>query len=442
MKEYLERMPEELQGLLNKLRDIAAREGLKAYLVGGFVRDLILGVKNLDLDIVVEGDGINFACIVANSLGEKITVHRQFGTATVFIKPGLGLDSQFAPAAGSKPAKLAGHIDFSSARKEYYPSPAHLPVVSPGSLRDDLSRRDFTINSLAISLNSSKLVDYFGGQADIKRKVIRVLHPLSFIDDPTRILRAVRFEQRYDFKIEPDTLRLLKEAVKLNYLGKVHPHRIRDELVSVLKESAPAKQIKRLGKLAGFDFIYPGLRFSGNTYLLLRSIRGQVNWFNKENPGRRPLDLWVIYLAGLVDLLDVSRIRRICLKFGLRKGEEKRLLSYKEMRPCDIRYLSSSKIQPSRMFKLLEPLSYETIIALRARHKNKIFRRNTADFLEIYNGMRISVCGQDLRCLGVLPGPRYQKIFERVLSAKLNGRAKTKEEELILIKKLLKKSLP
>jgi tRNA nucleotidyltransferase (CCA-adding enzyme) len=409
-----------LKSLLNKLRAIAERENLKAYLVGGFVRDLLLGVKNLDLDIVVEGDGIKFADCVANSFGAKITAHKQFGTATVFIKPGL-------------------KVDFSSARKEYYPKPAHLPVVSPGSLREDLFRRDFTINALAINLSDAKLVDYFGGQLDLKHKVIRVLHVLSFIDDPTRILRAIRFEQRYSFKIEPLTLRLLKEAVKLDSLGSVHPHRMRDELIPILKEKDPIKEIKRLERLTGFDFIHPGLRLTKPGYLFLRSIKIQVDWFNEKNVGRRPLDNWLIYLAGLLNSLDVPAIKKVCFKFGLRKGEESRLLSFKQMRISDIKYLSGTKIKPSKMFKLLKPLSYETIVALRAKYQNKIFRRNTASFLEIYNEMRISVCGEDLRCLGVLPGPRYQRIFEQVLAAKLNGQVKNKEEELILIKQLLKK---
>ena len=406
--------------MIGKVRDIAAKENLKAYLVGGFVRDLILGVKNLDLDIVIEGDGIKFADIAAKSLGAKITAHGQFGTASVFVKPGL-------------------KIDFSSARKEYYPGSARLPVVSPGSLREDLFRRDFTINAMAIDLADEKLVDFFGGQTDLKHKIIRILHGLSFVDDPTRILRAVRFEQRNGFKIEPKTLSLLREAVKNGLLEKVHPHRMRDELMLVLKEDNPDKQIKRLARLTGLNFILARAAMPAGCYLFLKAIGKEISWFNKTYPRRRPLDSWLIYLIGLLDVLGAGAIKNVCAKFGFRKGEEKRILTYKRFRSRGVRELSRAGINPARIYALLEPLSYETIIALRARYKNPVFRRNVADFLEVYNGMRIFVGGQDLHRLGVLPGPRYQKIFAQVLNAKLNGRVKTREEELILIKQLLKK---
>ncbi|MDD5518704.1 MAG: hypothetical protein PHV98_05065, partial [Candidatus Omnitrophica bacterium] len=325
MKKYLGKIPEELQGLLNKVHNIAARKNTEAYLVGGFVRDLILGVKNLDLDIVIEGDGIGLAQDFASSLGVKITVHRQFGTATVFVRPGL-------------------KVDFSSSRQEHYPSPAHLPLVKGGSLKDDLNRRDFTLNAMAISLKDGKLVDYFGGLNDLRHKVIRVLHPLSFIDDPTRIFRAIRFEQRYNFKIEPESLKLLRQAVRLKMLERIHPHRTRDDLVLILKEKNPVKEIKRIEKLAGFDFILPQLKIIPKTYALLKAIKREIGYFHKNYTGRRPLDTWVIYLMGLLESLDAKKIKNICAKFGLRKGEEKRLLSYKRSQGRFLTDLSRASI--------------------------------------------------------------------------------------------------
>lgn len=423
MNNYLNKIPDELKDLINQIRGIASKDNLRAYLVGGIVRDLILNVRNLDLDIVIEGDGIKFARALAEATGAaKITTHKQFGTATVSVKPRL-------------------KIDFSSARREFYPKPGHLPVTSPGSLKDDLFRRDFTINAMAISLNDGRLMDYFGGQADLKNKIIRVLHPLSFIDDPTRLLRAIRFEQRYNFKIEPRTLSLLREAVKNCSLGRVHPHRIRDELILMLKENDPIKEIARLEKLTGFDFIFPGLTLSKRTHSFLRSLRKEINWFNQVFPQRRKLDSWLIYLLGLLDSVNTKEVKGFCGKFGLRKGEEKRLVTYKQAKPKSIKDLSKKNTKPARIFACLEPLSYETIIALRARYANPAFRLNIANFLEIYNGMRILVCGEDLHCLGVFPGPKYRRIFARVLTAKLNGKIKTKDEELKLIKQLLKNSL-
>jgi len=420
MKEYLGKIPEELKGLISEVRDIALRENLKAYLVGGFVRDLILGVRNLDLDIVVEGDGIKFAETLGNSLNAKVTSHKRFGTATIFINPAL-------------------KIDFSTARRESYPRPAHLPVVNPGSLKEDLFRRDFTINAMAVGLADGKLVDYFGGEDDLRHKIIRVLHDLSFNDDPTRILRAVRFEQRYGLKIEPRTLSLLKKALKDNMLERVHPHRTRDELILILNEKNAIKNIRRLDKLTGFNFISDKIKISGKAGFFLEKVDKEIAWFNKINPVRRPLDCWLIYLMVLFENLDSRAIKTFCVKFGLRKGEEKRLLNYKEARAKAVRELSNSKIKPSRIFVLLEPLSYEAIVALKASQDNPTFKRSVKNFLEIYNGMRIFVCGEDLHCLGLLPGPRYQKIFAQVLNAKLNGKVTNKDEEISLIKGLLKK---
>lgn len=420
MLKMLSKIPEELKGLIAKLREQALAQNRKVYLVGGFVRDLILRVKNLDLDIVVEGDGIKFAEDFAKLLEARITAHRQFGTATVLLKFGL-------------------KVDFSSARKESYPQPAHLPVVSSGSLKDDLFRRDFTINAMAISLTDGSIVDYFGGRDDLINKKIRVLHDLSFKDDPTRILRAVRFEQRYDFNIEPKTLELLKEAVKLKMLEKVQPHRTRDDLVLVLKENNPLKEVRRIKQLTGFKFIHPKLNLSVKTYAYLKSLEKEIKWFNKNYPQRRSLDTWLIYLIGLCDSLNPAAIREICEKFGLRKGEEKRLLSYKQVTRKFIVELSNPKIKPSRIFALLEPLSYETVISLRAKYNNSVFKRQIADFLEIYNGMRVFVSGDDLHGLGLIPGPQYQKIFAQVLNAKLNGEVKDKKEELSLIRELLRK---
>lgn len=422
MKGILAKVPIELKGLINSLHDQALSCGLNAYLVGGFVRDLLLGVKNLDLDIVIEGDAIGFAQRFAALNKSRIIPHKRFGTATVLLDSGL-------------------KIDFSSARKEAYAKPAQLPVVSRGSLRDDLYRRDFTINAMAVGLNDGQVIDFFSGREDLKHKRIRILHNLSFRDDPTRILRGIRFEQRFRFSIEVLTLKLIKEAVRLRLLEKVHPHRLRDDLILVLKEKDPIGEFKRIEKLAGFEFIHQRLKPNAKTYAYLRSLEKEIKWFNKNYPGRRRLDTWLIYFTGLIDSLKPEVIRGICLRFGLRKGEGKRILSSKGLKKLFIRELSSCGIMPARIFALLEPLSYETIICLRAKYGNRTLRRNIENFLEIYNGMCISVSGDDLHCLGLPPGPRYQEIFRQVLNAKLNGDIKTRSGELSLIKKLLKRGV-
>ena len=420
MQAYLKKLPKEIQDLL-KLSGQAARQmDLRAYLVGGIVRDLLLGVKNFDLDILVEGDGIVFAEVMAATLEGKLTRHRRFGTATVLLAHGL-------------------KIDIATARKEIYPYPGSLPEVSPGSLRDDLLRRDFTINAMAIAISGDgfgKIIDIFSGQRDLRGSLIRVLHDLSFIDDPTRILRAIRFEQRLGFRIETHTLGLLKAASRKKMLQKIQPQRLRDELILLLKEKVPLRQLRRIKILVGFDFISPHLAFSLKQYRLLEAAGKEISWFKNKHYTRRHLDSWIIYLMGLLDALDLAQTKSACKKFAFSGGEEKRVFSYKRFGLKVAEKLSKAGIKPAEVFGLLEPLSYETIVMIKAKYRNPDIQRHIADFFAVYNGMRLHISGEDLHRLGISPGPAYKKIFSRVLKAKLNGLVKTKGEELSLIVKL------
>lgn len=422
MKKYLDNLPKEIQDLIYLASDSAYSNNMSVYLVGGFVRDLILGVKNFDLDIVVEGDGIKFAEVLSGKLNVGLIRHRRFGTATVILKKHL-------------------KVDIATARQEYYPEAAHLPEVTCGVLKDDLLRRDFTINAMAISINRQdfgRFIDCFCGRQDLANKEIRVLHNLSFIDDPTRILRAIRFEQRYNFKIEPKTLKLLREANRLKMLERVSRERLRDELILILKEGHPLKPLNRIKELTRFDFINSGLSLSKKTSVFLKSIESQISWFEGKYPKRRQLDTWLTYFIGLIDQLNINNIKLICKKFAFRRGEEKRIVAYKKLNPKFIKELSRDKIEASRVFSLLEPLSYEVIILIKAKFKNSNLKKHIEDFFEIYNGIHLYISGGDLHKLGLTPGPYYQKIFHRVLNAKIDGLIKTKKEELELIKKISK----
>jgi len=443
MKEYLNRLPKEILDLIYLARDIAHFNNMPVYLIGGFVRDLLLGVKNLDLDIVVEGDGIKFAEDFASRLKAKLIRHRRFGTATILInKPHLNPVRDHRVIQKKVDVSNGVKIDIASSRKEFYPQPGHLPLVTSGTLKDDLFRRDFTINAMAISIsydNFGRLLDCFGGKADLDNKKMRILHNLSFMDDPTRILRAIRFEKRYNFRIEPKTLKLIKEAVKNRMLEKVEPQRIRDELILMLKEKQPIKEIKRLQNLAGFNFISPHAAASKKTYKLLGSVERQISWFKRGRRQRRVLDTWLMYFMGIIDFLAIRDVKSICKKFAFRKGEEKRIVGYKKINRKFILGLNKEKVKPSRIFALLEPLSYEVILLLKAKYKNRRIQKHIEKFFKDYNGTRIHISGDDLHRLGIVPSPRYQKIFKKVLNAKLNGLVTTKEEELALIKKLIKK---
>ncbi|MCX5714113.1 MAG: hypothetical protein NT033_04760 [Candidatus Omnitrophica bacterium] len=423
MEKYLKNLPREILDLIYLARDISVREGVPAYLVGGCVRDLLLGEKNFDLDIVVEGDAMKFADNFSKATGAKIIRHNMFGTATVFISHKL-------------------KVDFATSRKEYYPHPAALPVVSPSVLKDDLLRRDFTVNAMAVDITTGHfgaLIDYFHGQDDLAKKKIRVLHALSFIDDPTRILRAIRFEQRFMFRIEPGTLKILKEALKRDMLNKVKPQRIRQELVLLLKEADPVKQLKRMQQLCGLRFLSPKLLVSKEVFFLMRKLQLQLQWYARIQPPRRQLDIWLIYFMALVDGLGKSEINSICRRLMLRAGEAKRALEIKSITPLFISKLRRKDILPSQVNAFLEPLSFETLILLRARYNNVFFRRHIADFLTDYSHVRIHITGKDLLGLGIIPGPAYQRILAGVKDARLDDRVTTKEDEMFLAQRLARK---
>lgn len=423
MREYLKRLPKETLNLVYAATDMACFNSVPAYLVGGFVRDLLLGVKNFDLDIVVEGDGIKFAEDLARHLRSKLISHRRFGTATVITRQNL-------------------KIDISSSRKESYAQPAQLPVVSKGGLKDDLFRRDFTINAMAIDIgceNFGGLIDYYGGKPDLKAKKIRILHGLSFRDDPTRILRAIRFEQRYGFKIEPATLKALKAAVKLRMLEKTEPQRLRDELILMLKEERPLKEIKRLQQLAGFSFLSPGLSLSTKRYAFMRSLGKEAAWFNGALDRHIPVDSWLLYLMALLEPLDTNAIKSIWREFAFRKAEEKKMLGYKGIDGVSIKQLKKSTVRPSRIFAILEPISCEAILLVKAKYRDAYLQRHIVDFFKRYQGMRIKTTGEDLQSLGLKPGPNFRKILRKLLYAKLDGAVKSKEDEILLIREWLKR---
>ncbi|MDD5128227.1 MAG: hypothetical protein PHO40_01050 [Candidatus Omnitrophica bacterium] len=422
MEKYLKNLPPEIKNLIVLAGEVSREIKMPAYLVGGFPRDLILGAKDWDLDITVEGNGIKFAENLAKKLNVSLVRHERFGTATLIINHCL-------------------KVDIATTRKEVYPSCACLPVVSPGTLKEDLFRRDFTINAMAVNLTAGaarKLIDVFCGKDDLAAGKIRILHDLSFKDDPTRILRAIRFKQRYNFKIEPKTLCLLKAAVKSGLLDKVHPHRMRDELVSMLKEKDPSAQLKQLYDLGGLSFISNSLKPDRQVYVLFRSISKEISWFMRSFPFHGSFEVWLVYFAALLRQLSLVQSKRIIRRLGLSKQEEKKILSCRQINQRFIRRLESKQIRPAQVFNLLKPFSYEAIILLRSISRDSVSKKHIADFLNIYNSVRLSISGDDLYRLGVLPGPKYQKILNKVFAARLNGSVKNRQDELALIGKIVK----
>ena len=420
MKKLIERLPKDLLDLVYLTREAAEERGQNAYLVGGFVRDLILGVRNFDLDFVIEQDGIGVAEVLSQKLKAKLIRHRRFGTATL----------------------MPGHrhkIDISTARKEEYPYPASLPHVSPGTLQEDLFRRDFTVNALAVAVNGHSfgtLIDYYGGQNDLRDGKIRILHEESFIDDPTRILRGIRFEQRFDFTLEPKTKRCLMAAVRRGMLEQVQPQRLRDDLILMFKEERPLKEIKRMQGLTGVSFIDKSCSLSAESFRLFRNIEERIVWFNREFPGRRHMDTWLIYFMGLLEPLSVRSTEAVLKKFVFTRGDAKRIRVYKKEANKLRAALAGNRVRVSRIFNLLEPLSYEVIILLLASLKDERARERIAAFLRHHNGRKTDLSGRDLLAMGVEPGPHYQQILCKVLNARLDGKVKNREEELAFARSL------
>jgi len=241
-----ERLPRKIIQLFKKFGLVADMLEYDVYLVGGLVRDILLKRENLDVDIVVEGDGIQFAHEFAKHYESRVRSHRKFGTAVLIFPDGF-------------------KVDVATARMEYYESPGAPPVVETSSLKMDLFRRDFVINTLAIKLNKrdyGTLIDYFGGQNDLKEKVVRVLHNLSFVEDPTRVLRAIRFEQRFDFKISKLSQTLMKNAVKINCFKDLSGRRLYLELKLILMENQPVQAVRRMNQFDLLQFISPEIKYS------------------------------------------------------------------------------------------------------------------------------------------------------------------------------------
>lgn len=415
-------LPQSVLDFISAVGRLSEEKKVSVYLVGGFVRDLMLKVKNFDMDFVVEGDAILFATQLAKIFSYRILTHRRFGTATL---------------TGCKGFK----VDFASCRRETYEAPAALPNVMFGSVNDDLLRRDFTINAMAIRIHArgpGELIDRAGGKKDLNSGVIRALYPLSFVDDPTRILRAVRFEQRFGFRIEKETRGWIKHSVGTGALDCVQKHRVRDELVLLFKEDDPVQCLRRLHEISGLSFIATKLKFQKQwkAYFLLASKK--IAWFAENfHHKKKHVEPTVMFLSLVFYCLPLGDLKKFVHAYAFHKYETSRIISLKSEFQKVHEALSLKNVKPSLVYRLLEPLTYEVILAMTVLSKNPLFFERVKEFLFFYNDIRLHVKGEDLKAAGLMPGPVYKKILEELLSAKIDGEVSTKEEELEFLKKML-----
>lgn len=430
MKNLSEKMHAEFShatmSLLKRVGVMSRSMGYKAYLIGGTVRDLILKTPHIDIDMVIEGDAIKLGEKLAHELHGTVVSHKRFGTCSV-----------------TSPEHV--RIDFATARKEIYAKPAALPTVEFSVLKNDLARRDFTINAMAIDINERNfghLIDFFDGAGDITRKTIRVLHDKSFIDDPTRILRAVRLEQRLSFSMDTHTAHLIHKSMDKEIYKMVEEPRLRDEIILILKEKDPYRIIKRLDEFKGLKIIHPYLKMHKHLRGLFSAVDEACAWYQDNSPRKRAIDKWLMYLMVLFNDISHDGALYFCNKFQLKRGERMRMMSFKTGGGKILKTLNAEqKILPSRIYHLLEPLSHEVTLLLMTLCRSDAGKGRIMEFFYKYNGMRTAVRGDDIRALGVKVGPHLNKMLERILYKKLDGTLKTKEEELAYAKKMMKRRL-
>ncbi|NLW81532.1 MAG: CBS domain-containing protein [Desulfovibrionales bacterium] len=418
-----ERLPEDMIQLLQLAGQIGREMGVDVYAVGGFVRDALLNIPNDDLDLVVEGDGISFAQTLGGRLQARVRPHLKFRTSVLILPTGQ-------------------KIDVATARLEYYEYPAALPIVELSSLKMDLYRRDFSINTLAIHLcppHFGKLVDFFGGQQDLKDGIIRVLHSLSFVEDPTRIIRAIRFEQRFQFKIGSQTERLIKNAVRLNIFQRLSGARIRHELRLLTEDSAPVDGLVRMRDLGLLMEIHPLLHFPPTKESLLQEIEKVITWykllFREKNP-----DIWIVYFLGLVSGFDPQQVQTLTsrLQFSPKRVElietTRRQLRYMAMQ---LAQWGKKKGSRADLYDILRPLSLEGLLYSMAKQRRQELKKALSLYLTHLQDMAIAVSGRDIEAMGLRPGPEFSIILQTVKRAVLNNEARTREEQLLLARSLV-----
>jgi tRNA nucleotidyltransferase (CCA-adding enzyme) len=412
-------LPDRLFQLLKESGRIADSIGYRVFLVGGMVRDILLHRENMDVDLVVEGDGIQFAEAFSKKHGCQIATHSRFGTATIVF-----------------PDRFK--MDVASARTESYQSPAALPEVQGGILRQDLYRRDFTINSLAVDLSTQafgNLVDYFGGWDDLHHGVIRILHGLSFIDDPTRALRAIRFATRFNFRISEDTERFMRSAVEIRVLDKLSGKRFWTELRNLLQEEHPIPGIRMLREFKLLSFIHSHVELDAFTLDLLYQIQSVLSWFQLNFLHEKPAS-WLLYLMALLEKLNRAERTAVAQKFQFTSDVQEVFRFYKS-NTKDIHSRLRGKQKTSSLYFSLQEYPVEVLLYAMARAADDSTKQQIATYLRDLRGTKLLITGDDIIKLGVPQGPKVKETLDQVLRVYLDGGAPDRDRQLEAASKIL-----
>ena len=382
-----------------------------AYLVGGTVRDILLGERSFDVDIAVEGDAIALAQALADALGGRVRAHEKFGTAVVVY----GDDER---------------VDVVTARTEFYDAPAALPAVEHASIREDLFRRDFTINAMAVSLKGEdygRLVDPFGGRLDLEQGRIRVLHNLSFIDDPTRIFRAIRYENRYGFRMDEHTVRLARGCIEMGLVGDLSSARLRDELVALLEEGDVDHSILRLAELGADKAIHPHLAADQEAVTLLARLRALAKQYEIEVPA------WRLGLIALARRLPPDEVYGWLQRLKVRRRDAEQIAAAVTVGPRIVERLRDRDVEPAEIVALADRYAPDAplfALALADLDPLHAYFRGLRD-------VRLEVTGSDLAELGLGESPRVGEILAELRRRKLNGELDGRESELEAARELI-----
>ncbi len=414
-----ERLPRPVVEILRDLGRVADEMHYNLYLVGGSVRDLFLRRPNLDLDLVVEdGEGVEFARRAAEIRpGIKVRAHKKFHTAKLIFPDGLV-------------------IDVATARLEHYRAPASLPTVELSSLKMDLYRRDFTINTLAVTLNHrgfGRLIDFFGATRDLKEKVIRVLHNLSFVEDPTRVFRAVRFEQRFGFRIGKLTEGLIKNALKIDAFKRLSGDRLFGEMKQMFDEDRAAACFRRLAELDLLGQFHPQLKMEPKSLELWQGVDEALAWFRLSFIDRS-LRQWLVYFLALADPLNDQHLMELCQRLGMGPRIKEEIIHMRRQALAALNRLQRNHPSPSVVYRLLQPLPTAFQLFVMAKAKREWVKRAVSRYLTSLAQTKPLVRGRDLLQMGFEPGPIYRRILDRVLDAQLDGAIHTKDEALELVR--------
>jgi tRNA nucleotidyltransferase (CCA-adding enzyme) len=425
--DLLRRFPQERRSLLRELGSLADEGGVSLYLVGGVVRDLLLKRENLDLDLTVEGNGIAFARLVADRYGAGLAVFERFATSRLVFQDGL-------------------KMDIATTRRESYAQPAILPTVQPASIEEDLSRRDFTINAIAVQLNPrqfGRLLDPYGGQRDLRARTIRVLHAGSFQDDPTRIFRAIRFEQRFGFRLARTSVRLLVQAASTNLIQQLSGPRLQNEILLLFAEHDPVRAIARLGQLKLLRFLHRRLSYTTNVKRVVSAVPKALAWWVRRFTDS-VIDRPIVYLMALSIESSAVVVAAMIRRLALSREQAKNVSAGGSLVDRALKRLTDTgTVRPSQVYRLLADLSDEALVLLLAKQVSaqhgvrvSLLKQHLVAYVK-NRAIKTALTGRDLQAMGLKPGPQYKTILGKLLDARIDGMITTEADERAFVQKQL-----